>query len=185
MSTSAINYAATDTNGSWVVIREITITVPGAGDVPIQVLPEISESKSAMVNDQNILGRSSPIKIYSGSSARTFSITLNYHILSEEDPVMIQKAVRALSAAVHPEYQGTYKPVPVCQIKIPGMIEDGKGGPAPVICKSYQITYDAQVWWYVTDELMMPSHISIATEWERVYSFQDLPGQANVIQGKY
>ena len=61
----------------------------------------------------------------------------------------------------------------------------GTGGGVPVVLKSYNVQYDTAVQWYEVNGTFMPLHVSIASEWDVIYSWGLLPGHADVLKGNY
>ena len=87
------------------------------------ILPdEFSESHSALFDTIEIKGRSNPLAAYSGSSARTVSITVTIH----EDYLAefmggyadIRQFIGAIRSITYPEYRGTLTVPPKVLLRI-------------------------------------------------------------------
>jgi len=165
---------ATNPDGSFVSLEDSIVLKRNTGDysVPFQVLPTITENKGANYTDQTVLGRASPIKIYTGSAPRGFEIAIDYYIIVSEDSNKMVELLRNISASVYPKYSERYGPPDTWHFTM-GIID------VDMICKTYNVTYNTDCWW--DKDIMLPSHITIATSWEVVYAQEDLPGQGDII----
>ncbi len=147
-------------------------------------LPEIRDAKEALYSDQNIQGRSSPIKTYSYSSNRTIGLTIHLYVTTSEDIKRNLTIIRGISALVHPEYNNTYSPPRIAKMKCGKLLSNDA---VSVILKSYEVQYETAVQWFWDEEIdtYMPLHVSIPTQWDVVYDWERLPGHADVILGQY
>jgi len=66
---------------------------------------EISENQSAVWSDVQILGRSSPITAYTGTSFRSVSMSFDLHREMENGSNSIEDVLNLIRKAVYPEYQ--------------------------------------------------------------------------------
>ena len=72
-------------NGSLAPINNCTINIPGAGNIILNNLPDISDSKTAIYNNEAIIGRSFPLYTYSHSGDRTISMQLHFYTIKQVD----------------------------------------------------------------------------------------------------
>jgi len=170
-------YKATNADGSLVLLNKLIVLKRNTGSysIPFQVLPTVSENKGANYTDQTVLGRASPIKVYTGSAPRSFEISIDYYIITNKDSGNMVKLLRNISASVYPKYDKKYGPPDTWHFTM-GIID------VDMICKTYSVTYNTDCWWDA--DVMLPSHITIGTSWEVVYAQNDLPGQSDIISGK-
>ena len=153
--------------------------------MPFYALPELQESKSVSYADQPIQGRAAPVKTYSYSENRTFGLTIHMYVTKTADIARNLGWIRKVAALAHPEYNGTYLPPRVARLRCGNLLGKNPNG-EPVVLKSYDISYDNSVQWYRNDDGdYMPLHVAISTQWDVVYSWSWLPGQADVMVGSY
>lgn len=172
---------ATLPNGDLKPIDDCYVFIPGYGIIDINVLPDISDSKSAAYNDEPIIGRSFPLKTYSHSENRAISFSITLISVKRTDFRKNLSILRALESAVYPrdEMSGMavpFVPPPVCQIKCGRMLGDS---PLCVILKNYNTKFPTDVPW--NPEYNMPWKFNVDTSWEVVYRSSKLPGQARII----
>ena len=80
-------------NGSLAPIPDCWIKVPtgdaGTGEggvtIPMRSLPDISDTKSAVYNQEPIIGRSFPLYTFSHSSDRNISFQVHFYCVDEGD----------------------------------------------------------------------------------------------------
>lgn len=125
---------------SW--IRVMDNKGSGLDHIPFQFMPKtITDNKQALYNDIQIIGRSSPFKTYSGSSARGISFTLDFYASPEQGmddntPKQIKRVIDRLQALVHPIYQkNVMNPPPRCLVHIGDQIE------MVGVCKNVTVNY--------------------------------------------
>ena len=166
-------------------LAEITncyITIPsqkGAGTtITLRALPDISDSKQAQYNDENVIGRASPIKTYSHSAARTISMGLHFYITHPDDEKDNAKYLRALESAVYPQ-DGSggapFIPPPICTINCGKLLATK---PLCAILMSYSVKFPPDVAW---TKDYLPCRFDVDTTWEVVYKSADLPGQDRIL----
>ena len=82
----------------------------------------VDESITANWEDVEILGRSVPIRTYSNSSGRSFSLTLNFSASMYQNDdgsyVGLEIKLAFLRALVYPEYGEIIRPAPKCILSI-------------------------------------------------------------------
>lgn len=111
--------------------------------IPFQFMPRaISDNKAAMYNDIHIIGRSSPFKSYSGSSARSINFMLEFYAAPEQGssdptPQKIKQLIDRLQALVYPIYiANRVNPPPLCLVHIGDQIN------MLGVCKGVNTNYD-------------------------------------------
>jgi len=150
-------------------------------------LPEISDSKSANYNSQTVFGRSSPIRSYSDSSARTINVSFDLYSTDEKTREENFKFVRSIAMAVHPKYGGTYDPPPICKFTCGNLlsgkdVDDSDPSPLQCLIMNYNFNYGRDS---IFDNHMLPFHISGSLDLEVIHTPQTLPGQKEVLEGKF
>ena len=92
---------ATSTSFNLVEVPNCDINVPGSDAITFFSLPEISDNKTASYNQENVIGRSSPIKIYNYSEERQISFRFSLYILKSGDDRRNLRIIRALQSATY------------------------------------------------------------------------------------
>lgn len=178
----AENFKAT-TNGSLSQIDPnlCYIDIPGFGKIELNNLPDISDSKSANYNNEAIIGRSSPLTTYSHSSERTIGMQLHFFVVDPGDEIINLRYLRALQSAVYPRQgNGTvpFVPPPVCQIKCGELLASE---PLCCILMSYSVKFPTEVAWSTQGSTFTPYRFDVETNWQVVYSSQQLPYQNRIV----
>lgn len=181
---------ATTIGGALVPLDKCIILIPSHSSsggpqscctITLTVLPEISDSKSAMYNDVAVIGRSLPIKTFSHSENRVIGMKLHFPVLTKEDVSKNLKNVRALQSAVYPIDQDTnnpYLPPPICKIKCGDLLTSNNNGFLCVVLKQYSVNYRTDVVWDETTYL--PYLVEMDLTWEMVTNNAELPGQSMI-----
>ena len=173
-----------DKNGRLLKLKATCYIIIDDFTYDFRSLPEISDSKQANYNSQTVFGRSSPIRSYSDSGARSISVNFDLYNTDEESRSTNASFLRYLAVAVHPTYEG-YQPPPICKFAC-GSLLSGKidGDPEPISCliMDYNISYGRDS---IFDDKMMPFHVSGSLNLEVVHSRASLPGKKEVIEGKF
>ena len=189
---------STNFGGSLIAIPDCYINISGY-KIPMYILPDISDGKSAEYSDTPVIGRSTPIKTFSNSGIRTISWTAQFMItqknpydnavLSSENPdreIRSQTAetnlfyLRLIQSAVYPRSGGSaapYAPPPVCSIRCGSLLKES--GDTCVILRSYSVKYPTDVAW--DESTKIPYKFSVDMQWEVVYSSENLPGQEMIM----
>lgn len=182
-----IPYKATE-NGSLTGVPGCYIKIPGAGDIELSNLPDISDTKSAVYNSEAIMGRAAPLYTYSHSGDRNLSIQLHFFIVDEGDGAKNLKYLRWLESAVYPrdpQAQGgsasfvPYKPPPICQIACGELL--AKGDNICAVLQSYSVKFPTDVAWDISDFGYCPFRFDVDTNWIVVYTTSDLPFQDRIV----
>jgi hypothetical protein len=156
------------------------------GDIELRVLPEISDTKKATYHNENIIGRSSPLVIYSHSEARTISMELTFLTTELADIDRNLHYLRLLESLVYPgdPTSAPYSPPQIAHIvcgNLLGSLDDGANSPGGVCCilESYSVKFPTDVAW---DEVTyLPYKFTVSTSWQVVYACKDLPCNQRII----
>lgn len=172
--------ATNEKTGTLTPILDCYVSVPNFGRIYMKSLPDISDSKEAVYNDEVVIGRSTPIKTYSHSSIRPISLQIHLFATSADDSFQNLKILRAIQSCVYPRSDNTsgapFAPPVVCMLKCGYLLS---ANPLCVVCKNYSVKYPTDVPW---DEFtMLPIKFDIDTSWDVVYKSSDLPGQDRIL----
>jgi hypothetical protein len=176
------------TNGSLNLINNCTVMIPNAGTITLNNLPDISDSKNAIYNNEAIMGRSTPLYTYSHSGDRTINMTMHFFVVDENDAVENIKYLRWIQSAVYPrpgDGNTPFVPPVVCQIQCGTLIAgnvDAGFGLTPVCCilQSYSVKFPTDVAWDA--ETFCPYRFDVETAWIVVYTSDDLPNQDRIVR---
>lgn len=173
---------ATDGNSDLIPIDDCVVTIPGGKPIVLNNLPDLSDSKSAVYNDEAIIGRAIPIKTYSHSENRIISTKLHFFIRKKADAKTNLNSLRLIQSAVYPQDPNNgaeYLPPPVCRIKC-GELFSTDEGPLCVVLLSYNVTFPTDVAW--DRETMCPYKFDVDCQWQVVYSTGDLPNSDRILK---
>lgn len=166
-------------NGNLNYIEDCYIEIPEAGTILMRSLPDISDGKSAVYNNEPIMGRSFPLYTYSHSADRTLNMQLHFYIIKEGDGQRNLEDLRRIQSAVYPR-QGSgrapYLPPPVCTIKVNKILADQ---PICAQLQSYSVKFPTDVAW--DEETYCPFKFDVDTSWLVVYASNDLPYQDRIV----
>ena len=177
--------ATINATGNLQDIGDCYITVPGFGDIILNNLPDISDTKSAQYNDTPVIGRSFPIKTYSHSENRSISIGIHLIVVDRGDINKNLGILRAIESAVYPmkgDGVNPFKPPPVCQIKCGSILGDGE---LCAVLRTYTVKFPPDVIWDTIGGTLIPYKFDIETQWDVVYTADSLPGQEMILQDGY
>lgn len=175
-------------DGSLAPIPSCTINIPSAGTIELNNLPDISDSKSAVYNNEAIIGRSFPLYTYSHSGDRSISIQLHFFVVDKNDAQKNLGYLRWLQSAVYPRDGGQngapFTPPPICQIKcgslLAGNPQSGSSSqPLCCVLQSYSVKFPTEVAWH--EETFCPFRFDVDTSWLVVYTSNDLPFQDRIV----
>ena len=147
-------------------------------------LPDISDSKSAIYNNEGIIGRSFPLYTYSHSGDRTINIQMHFFITNPGDAERNLRYLRMIASATYPR-EGVavgvttlpYRPPPICRIKCGDLLAT-QGQYICAVLQSYSVKFLPDVTW---DEFTYcPHKFDVDTTWLTVYSSEDLPWQSRI-----
>lgn len=151
-------------------------------EIRFQTMPDkITDSKSAVFNDAQIIGRSSPLKTYQFSSARRISLNLEFFASLEandvSDPSMlggvtkVKETVNLLRALVNPNYGNKLIARPrKCILRVGDNI--GMIG----FCLTVNVTLRGDYPWELNPAMAHYASVAMTFEetGEDVYSFDDI-----------
>lgn len=159
------------------------IVLPDEGDqtakrhvIRFQTMPDkITDSKSAVFNDAQIIGRSSPLKTYQFSSARKISLNLEFfasiEAKDEKSAEEVRTTVNLLRALVNPNYGSKLIARPRrCILRVGENI--GMTG----YCLSVNVTLRGDYPWELNPAKAHYASVALVFEetGEDVYSFDDI-----------
>jgi hypothetical protein len=184
---------ATQINGDLAPIPNCDIVVPtsrGQHLIPMRILPEISDSKSATYQDEQVIGRSFPIKTYSHGENRSITMKVHFVILKSRDAFDNIQHLRALQSAVYPRESNSspYLPPPICKIRCGHLLSSEY---LCVVLRQYNVTFDTTVAWFegsadnnfigpLQTDTYLPYKFDVDLTWEVVYQTKNLPGQDKI-----
>ena len=175
--------AATTVGGALVAIPNCYIKIPsGSGsefELKFNILPDISDSKSATYSDEPVMGRSSPVKTYSHSDNRQITMQIHMMVTSPGDVDYNLRALRAVQSAVYPRHgmNSPFVPPPVCRIKCGRLLAEDD---LCVVLRNYSVKFPTEVAW--DEDSFVPFKFDIETSWEVVYKSSNLPGAERIFQ---
>lgn len=173
-------YSAT-TTGSLNPINDCYIEIPGGDRIVLNNLPDITDSKSAVYNNEAIIGRSFPLYTYSHSADRNISMQLHFFVVDPEDVEANLQHLRLLESAVYPRESTTgapFEPPPICRLKCGSLLAQDKE--LCVVLQSYSAKFPTEVAWDV--DHFTPFRFDVDTQWLVVYTSEDLPFQSRIIE---
>lgn len=169
-------------NGSLNPINECYVDIPGAGKIVMNNLPDISDSKSAVYNNEQIMGRSFPLYTYSHSADRNISITIHLFVVDESDIEQNLQYLRWLQSAVYPRegesIGAPFIPPPICKIKCGELLAKES-----ICCalQSYSVKFPTELAWSTKGSKFTPFRFDVDTQWLTVYTSANLPFQNRII----
>lgn len=171
----------TKDNGGLQIIPNCRIDIPGCKPILLNALPDISDSKEAVYNDEPIIGRSFPLKTYSHSENRAINMTLHFYLIEPGDVADRLDNLRALQSALYPR-DGSggstpFIPPPVCKIQCGKLLGDRA---VCAVLKSCSTKYPIDVVWVEQGGVYLPLKFDVDTSWHVIYRTDQLPGQQNI-----
>ena len=168
-------------DGSLTPISKCTVLIPNAGTIVLNNLPTLTDAKTAVYNNEAIIGRSTPLYTYSHSGDRTISLAMHFFVVDKGDAAKNLKYLRWIQSAVYPR-EGTggspFTPPVICQLKCGSLLADNE----PLCCalQSYSVKFPEEVAWDA--ETFIPFRFDVETSWIVVYTSDDLPFQSRIVQ---
>lgn len=163
------------------------IKIPGSQlpeeKVILNNLPDISDSKGAVYNNESIIGRSFPLYTYSHSGDRSIGMQLHFFVVNPGDITLNMQYLRALQSAVYPREGSTggapFVPPPVCQIQCGELL-----GKDALCCslQQYSVKFPTEVAWATNPDTFTPFRFDVDTQWLVVYSSNNLPYQWRIVE---
>ena len=169
---------------------DIPITIENSPNfihrVRLNNLPDLSDTKSAIYNNEGIIGRSFPLYTYSHSGDRQINMQLHFFAVNKGDIEDNIQDLRAIQSAAYPRIgQGgaPYLPPVVCRIQCGQLLSGNPKGDEPaddlcVILQSYSVKFPTEVAWDA--ESYVPYRFDVETSWLTVYTSEDLPFQDRI-----
>jgi hypothetical protein len=158
-----------------------TLTI-GQSVIPLKILPDVSDSKSAQYNDEPVMGRSFPIKTYAYSENRTIGMTVYFYADTQQALNCNWTYCRIIQSATYPRstiQMGNmlpYRPPQLCQLKGSALLATG---PLCVVIKRYGLKIPRDV--PLDPTTLIPYYFTMDIEMDVVYNSTDLPGQERII----
>lgn len=173
---------ATDGSGRLLDIADCYIKIAGR-TINMNILPDISDSKSASYNDEPVIGRSFPMKTYSHSENRSINWTAYFIVTQETDIEKNLMALRTIESAVYPRVGNfePYAPPPVCALRCGHLLKPGgQMDDTCAVLRSYSVKFPTDVAW--DSRTKLPYKFSVDMTWEVIYESSNLPGQGRIFR---
>jgi len=173
--------ASTLPSGDLTPIERCTLSIPNAGTIVMDNLPDISDSKSAVYNNEPIIGRSFPLYTYHFSADRVISMQIHFFIRKEGDAIQNLSHLRWIQSAVYPrpgnnETGAPFLPPVICTIECGEILASG---PLCVVLQSYSVKFPTEVAW--DEQTYCPYKFDVDTTWWVVYTSCKLPNAEQII----
>ncbi len=166
----------------WIKIHEIQIDM--------DILPDISDSKSANYANETGIGKASPYNIYSYSEVRSIGWTCHFVIQSiknenSKSAEKIMSNIRLLQSACYPQDDNGYPP-PICTLRCGDLLSNEEEGICAIL-RSYTVKYDTSVPWNThTDEgVFLPYKVDIDLTFDVAYNALNLPTDTRIFETGY
>ncbi len=180
---------ATSPSGDLIPIEECVLNIPdikgegGAtvegGSIVMNNLPEISDTKTAVYNNEPIIGRSFPLYTYHYSSDRNITLQIHFFILKEGDAVRNLASKRLIESLAYPragDSGAPFKPPVICTLKCGQILATE---PLCIVLQSYSVKFPTDVAW--DEQTLCPYRFDVDTNWLVVYTSNDLPNADRII----
>ena len=172
------------TTGNLNKVEDCYVVIPGGSPSRIDFdnLPDLTDTKAAVYNDENIIGRSNPLHTYSHSANRTINISFHFFLVKPEDADLNLRKLRTIQSAVYPR-PGTggapFQPPPVCRIKCGDLLANTD---LCVVLQNYSVKFPTDTaWWTNGGGKYCPYKFDVETSWLVVYTSADLPFQSRIV----
>ena len=168
------------TSGILNPINECYIDISGQ-KIILNNLPDISDTKSAVYNQEGIIGRSFPLYTYSHSADRTINMQLHFFVVAPSDAEKNLRYLKYIQSAVYPrdgaESSTPYQPPVICKMKCNKLLADQE---LCVVLQSYSVKFPTEVAW--DEKTFCPFRFDVDTNWLVVYTSSNLPDNTRIIQ---
>jgi hypothetical protein len=166
-------------------IKDCYIKIQGfQKQITMNILPDISDSKSVAYSDEDAIGRSTPFKSYKSSENRSISWTAHFIICYQNDAAELLQTLRIIEAAVYPMQQATggapYAPPPICKLKCGSLLGQDE---ICAVMKNYSVKFDTSVPW--DEDTLVPYKLDIDMQFDVVYNQSNLPGAEKILKDGY
>lgn len=161
----------------------------GGTTLYMNILPEITDSKSAAYSDEPGIGRTMPFKSYSNSENRSISWTAHfvlqddvYDMTNPTSERAIFEYLKTLESAVYPRdsESSSYRPPPICELRC-GQLLSSPYRPLHAVMRNYSVRFDTAVPW--RDGSLLPYKLDVEMNFDVVYDQTNLPGQEKILGG--
>lgn len=148
----------------------------GEEKIYMDILPDITDGKSAEYQTESGIGRASPFIIYKNSSIRSIGWTCHFIAQSSSSNDYtksinkIANNIRLIQSACYPTNEFG-QPPPICHLKC-GQLLDKKNGVCAVL-KSYSLKFDTSVPW--DQATLIPYKVDVDLQFDVVYNQESLP----------
>jgi hypothetical protein len=171
-------------DGSLNPIPNCYIEIPtksGTYTITMNNLPDVSDTKSAIYNNEGIIGRSFPIYTYSHSGDRQINMQIHFFAVERSDVDKNIQDLRAIQSAVYPREglgKTPYRPPAICKMKCGNLLagnplQDKSPEDLCVILQSYSVKFPTEV--AFDSETITPYRFDVETSWLTAYSAEQLP----------
>lgn len=172
---------STTPQGDLIPIENCRLNIPNAGEIVMDNLPEISDSKSAVYNNEPIIGRSFPLYTYHYSADRVISMQMHFFIKTQADAAENIQKLRWIESATYPRpgAGGTgapFIPPVICTLECGQLLGDE---PLCVILQQYSVKFPTEIAW--DQETYCPYRFDVDTTWWVVYTSCELPNADQII----
>lgn len=161
-------------SGRLAPVEKAWISIPGAGTIVMNNLPDVSDSKSAVYNNESIMGRSFPLYTYANSGDRAINIQLHFFITEKGEGERNLQYLRWIESATYPQRSESgvipFSPPSVCSIRIGDLLARE---PICAVLQSYSVKFPTEVAWDL--ETYCPYRFDVDTSWLVVYTSSELP----------
>ena len=166
-------------------IKKCYIEIPiFATKIIMDVLPDISDGKSASYNDETAMGRSMPFKTFNSSENRSISWTAHFIVSSSADFNRFITYIRTIEACTYPFTSAIglpFTPPPICKLRCGELLSSQEDNDVSAVLKSYSVKFDTSVPW--DEDTMIPYKIDLDMQFEVVYNQSNLPGAERIVKG--
>jgi len=178
---------ATLPSGALVPLDNCYIKIPIFDNItiPMNILPDISDSKGASYPDESAIGRSMPFKQFQNSDNRAISWTCHFMVCQKGDQETILRYLKIFEACVYPltsdQYTGgaPYAPPPICKLRCGALLSAVEADDLCVVMKNYSVKFDTSVPW--DEETYVPYKLDVDLQFEVVYNQANLPGAEKIM----
>lgn len=175
---------ATSPSGRLIPIDNCKLSIPGYSDIVVTNLPDIGDSKNAVYDGTNIIGRSSPLHTYHYSDTRNISIQFHFFITTSSGSGSAEQNLndcRAIMSCAYPRAGSggaPFSPPPICTFRCGNLLAVDQD--LCLVLQQYSIKWPTDVAWDL--DTYCPYKFDIDTNWMVVYTSPDLPDQSRILK---
>lgn len=144
-------------------------------------LPEITDTKHAIYGEENVIGRASPVHVYSWSGTRQISIQFHFFITQPGDNMYNLACLRAIASCIYPQPGSggiPFVPPVICSFRCGNLLANNKD--VCVVLQQYSVQFPTDVAW--DEETFCPMKFDINTNWWVVYTPTNLPTNKRIME---